>query len=113
MTFIKITDPKQREALAKELHDVKRRIQADSLQQRLEKQGLSRDLTKFFRPVVEAQEKTAAQIGKKIEDLPTMPPTTACVAAARDCRSTAHRSDEHPYHPWTPSPEISPAQHDG
>ena len=74
MAFIKITDPKQREALAKELHDVKRRIQADSLQQRLEKQGLSRDLTKFFRPVVEAQEKTAAQIGKKIEDLPTMPP---------------------------------------
>ena len=74
MSFLKITDPKRREALAQELQDVKRRIQADSLQQRLEKQGLSRDLTKFFRPVVEAQENTAAQIGKKIEELPTIPP---------------------------------------
>lgn len=48
MTFISITDPKQREAHAKELLDVKRSIQAYNLQQRLDKQGLSRDLNMFL-----------------------------------------------------------------
>ena len=59
MTFIKITDPKQREALARELQDTKREIQASNMQDRLDNIGLSRDLSKVFKPVVEAQGEAA------------------------------------------------------
>ena len=75
MTFIKITDPKQREALAKELHDTKRSIQSSNMQHRLDKIGLSRDLSKMFKPVVEAQLEAASKITKTIKDLPTAVPT--------------------------------------
>ena len=54
MTFIKIIDPKQREALVRELQDTKRKIQASNMQHRLYKIELSRDLYKVFKPVVEA-----------------------------------------------------------
>ena len=74
MTFIKITDPKQREALARELHETKRSIQASNLQHRLDKIGLSRDLSKMFKPVVEAQREAATKITKTIEDLPAAVP---------------------------------------
>lgn len=74
MTFIKITDPKQREALAREFQETKRSIQASNMQQRLEKMGLDRDLTKIFKPVVEAQKEAASKITKKIEDIPIAPP---------------------------------------
>lgn len=70
MTFIKITDPKQREALARDLQETKRSIQASDMQRRLDKIGLSRDLSKIFKPVVETQKETASQITKKIEDIP-------------------------------------------
>lgn len=74
MTFIKITDPKQRESLEMELQETKRSIQASNLQHRLDKLGLSRDLSKVFKPVVEAQKEAASQITKKIEDLPAALP---------------------------------------
>ncbi|XP_071137295.1 uncharacterized protein [Mytilus edulis] len=74
MTFIKITDPKQREALAKELQDTKRAIQASNLQHRLSNIDLDRDLTKVFKPVVEAQKAAASQITQKIEELPAPVP---------------------------------------
>ena len=74
MTFIKITDPKQREALARELHETKRSIQASNMQHRLDKIGLNRDLSKVFKPVVEAQREAATKITKTIEDLPAAVP---------------------------------------
>ena len=74
MTFIKITDPKQREALARELAEVKQSIRASNLQHRLDKLGLSRDLSKVFKPVVEAQKEAASQITRTIEDLPAQVP---------------------------------------
>ena len=76
MTFIKITDPKQRKALARELHETIRTIQASNLQHRLYKIGLSRDLSKMFKPVDEHQRKAAKNITKTIEDLPVpaLPP---------------------------------------
>ena len=74
MTFIKITDPKQREALARELAEVKQSIRASNLQHRLDKLGLSRDLSKVFKPVVEAQREAASQITRTIEDLPAQVP---------------------------------------
>ncbi|XP_063418032.1 uncharacterized protein LOC134700582 [Mytilus trossulus] len=75
MTFIKITDPKQREALARDLQETKRSIQASDMQRRLDKIGLSRDLSKILKPVVETQKETASQIVKKIEDIPLALPT--------------------------------------
>ena len=75
MTFIKITDPKQREALAREFQETKRSIQASNMQHRLEKMGLDRDLSKIFKPVVEAQREAASKITKTIEDIPIAPPT--------------------------------------
>ena len=85
MTFIKITDSKQREVLAREMAEVKQSIRTSNLQHRLDKFGLSRDLSKVFRPVVEAQRETASQITRKIDDLPlalpgqvpALPPTPA------------------------------------
>ena len=74
MTFIKITDPKQREALAKEFHETKRSIQASNMQHRLDKIGLSRDLSRVFKPVVETQQEAASKITKTIEDLPAAVP---------------------------------------
>ena len=70
MTLIKIIDPKQCEALARELQDTKRKIQASNMQHRLDKIELSRDLYKVFKPVVEAQREAASQVTKKIADLP-------------------------------------------
>ena len=70
MTFIKITDPKQREALAREFQETKRSIQASNMQHRLEKMGLERDLSKIFKPVVEAQKEAASKITRTIEDIP-------------------------------------------
>ena len=74
MSFIKITDPKQREALAREFQETKRSIQASNMQHRLEKMGLDRDLSKIFKPVVEAQKEAASKITKTIEDIPIAPP---------------------------------------
>ena len=74
MTFIKITDPKQRKALARELQDTQRKIQASNMQDRLDKIGLSRDLSKVFKPVVEAQKEAASKITKVIADLPAAMP---------------------------------------
>lgn len=80
MTFIKITDPKQREALARELQDLKRSIQTSNMQHRLDNIGLDRDLARMFKPVVEAQKEAASQITKTIEELPApmpaLPPPT-------------------------------------
>ena len=74
MSFIKITIKEQRDALAKEMHALKQNIKANSMRDRLEKQRITRDLTKFFKPVVEAQEKAATQITRKIDDILLAPP---------------------------------------
>lgn len=69
MAFIKITKPRQREDLARELQDVRNSIKASKLQFRHDKQGWNRDFNKFFKLVVEAQEKTVSKIAKTIGDL--------------------------------------------
>ena len=85
MSFLKISDPKKRDLTVKEYLDLKKNIRNNLLSERTGELELQTDLSKFYRPITEAQKATAREIteGLKpikqgIENLPQaiiFPPT--------------------------------------
>ena len=84
MSFLKISDPVKRDLILKEYLEIKKNIRDNLLSERIGKQQLQTDLSKFYKPFTETQKATAREIteGLKpikegIENLPkaiTFPP---------------------------------------
>ena len=55
MSFLKITDPAERDFLVKEFLKTKRNIQQNFLSEKLGDIGLQQELTKLYKPIVDSQ----------------------------------------------------------
>src|SRR5688572_21165742 len=55
MSFLKITDPAKRELIVAEFFKTKKNIQQNFLNEKLGDIGLQRELTKFYKPIVDSQ----------------------------------------------------------
>ena len=62
MSFIKITDPKKREELIKDLIETRKRIKDNFIVHKIGESEYQTGLTKLFKPVTEAQKATAKEI---------------------------------------------------
>ena len=62
MSFLKIRDPVKRDQTIKEYLELKKNIQDNLLSERTGEQQLQTELTKFYRPITEAQKATAREI---------------------------------------------------
>ena len=62
MSFLKITDPRKREATIKDFIETRKRIKDNFLAERVGEIGVQRELGKFFKPVTETQKTTAKDI---------------------------------------------------
>ena len=61
MSFIKITDPRKREAMIKDFTETRKRIKDNFLTEKVGEIGMQRELSKFFKPVMETQKTTAKE----------------------------------------------------
>ena len=62
MSFIKVTDPKKREALIKDFIETRKRIKDNFVARKVGEIEYQRGLTKLFKPVTETQKTTAKEI---------------------------------------------------
>ena len=62
MSFIKITDPKKREELIKDLIETRKRIKDNFIAHKIGESEYQTGLTKLFKPVTETQKATAKEI---------------------------------------------------
>ena len=62
MSFLKISDPTKRDQTVKEYLELKKNIRDNLLSERTGEQQLQTELTKFYRPITEAQKATAREI---------------------------------------------------
>ena len=62
MSFIKVTDPKKREALIKDFIETRKRIKDNFVAKKVGEIEYQRGLTKLFKPVTETQKATAKEI---------------------------------------------------
>ena len=62
MSFIKVTDPRKREALIKDFIETRKRIKDNFVARKVGESEYQRGLTKLFKPVTETQKATAKEI---------------------------------------------------
>ena len=62
MSFLKISDPTKRDQTVKEYLELKKNIRDNLLSERVGKQQLQTELTKFYRPITESQKATTKEI---------------------------------------------------
>ena len=62
MSFIKVTDPRKREALIKDFIETRKRIKDNFIARKVGETEYQRGLTKLFKPVTETQKATAKEI---------------------------------------------------
>ena len=62
MSFIKVTDPRKREALIKDFIETRKRIKDNFISRKVGESEYQRGLTKLFKPVTETQKTTAKEI---------------------------------------------------
>ena len=62
MSFLKISDPTKRDQTVKEYLELKKNIRDNLLSERTGEQQLQTELTKFYKPITEAQKATAREI---------------------------------------------------
>ena len=62
MSFIKVTDPKKREALIKDLIETRKRIKDNFIAKKVGESEYQTGLTKLFKPITETQKATAKEI---------------------------------------------------
>ena len=62
MSFLKISDPRKREATIKDFIETRKRIKDNFIAERVGEIGVQRELGKFFKPVTETQKTTAKDI---------------------------------------------------
>ena len=68
MSFIKVTDPKKREALIKDFIETRKRIKDNFVAKKVGEIEYQRGLTKLFKPVTETQKATAKEITEAQKD---------------------------------------------
>ena len=62
MSFIKVTDPRKREELIKDLIETRKRIKDNLVAKKVGELEYQRGLTKLFKPVTETQKATTKEI---------------------------------------------------
>ena len=62
MSFLKISDPANRDLIVKEYFELKKNIRDNLLSERTGEQQLQTDLSKFYRPITETQKATMREI---------------------------------------------------
>ena len=62
MSFIKVTDPKKREALVRDFIETRKRIKDNFVARKVGESEYQTGLTKLFKPVTETQKATAKEI---------------------------------------------------
>ena len=62
MSFIKVTDPRKREALIKDFIETRKRIKDNFIARKVGESEYQRGLTKLFKPVTETQKATTKEI---------------------------------------------------
>ena len=70
MTFLNITDPRERDKLVQDFLQTKRNIQLNNLSERLGDIELKREMTKIYSPIIESQQKVALDTQKAIAEIP-------------------------------------------
>ena len=69
MSFLKISDPLKRDAIVKEYLELKKNIRDNFLSERIRKQQLQTDLSKFYRPITETQKATTREITEGLKPI--------------------------------------------
>ena len=69
MSFLKISDPVQRDLIVKEYLELKKNIRDKQLKGRAGDQQLQTDLSKFYRPITETQKATAREITEGLKPI--------------------------------------------
>ena len=69
MSFLKISDPTKRDQTVKEYLELKKNIRDNLLSERTGEQQLQTELTKFYRPITEAQKATAKEITEGLKPI--------------------------------------------
>ena len=69
MSFLKISDPVKRDLIVKEYLELKKNIRDNLLSERTGEQQLQTDLSKFYRPITEAQKATAREITEELKSI--------------------------------------------
>ena len=69
MSFLKISDPLKRDSIVKEYLELKKNIRDNFLSERIGEQQLQTDLSKFYRPITEAQKATAREITEGLKPI--------------------------------------------
>ena len=62
MSFLKISDSSKRDAIINEYMRLKKGIQQQSLDERLDDIGLQRELTKLYKPITDSQSGLSTQL---------------------------------------------------
>ena len=62
MSFIKVTDPRKREALIKDFIETRKRIKDNFIARKVGESEYQTGLTKLFKPIMETQKTTAKEI---------------------------------------------------
>ena len=69
MSVLNISDPNKRDLIVKEFLELKKNIRDNLLSQRTGEQQLQTDLSKFFKPITEAQKATAREITEGLKPI--------------------------------------------
>ena len=69
MSFLKISDPAERDAIVKEYLELKKNIRDNLLSERTGELELQTDLSKFYRPITETQKATAREITEGLKPI--------------------------------------------
>ena len=75
MSFLKITDPAKRDFIVQEYLKTKDNVCKDYITERTGELGAQRELTKFFKPVIESQKTVAKDLSNEV----TQPITLALI----------------------------------
>ena len=77
MSFLKITDPAKRDFIVQEYLKTKDNVRKNYITERTGELGAQRELTKFFKPVIETQKTVAKDLSQDLSKEVTQPITSA------------------------------------
>ena len=69
MSFLKITDPKKRDLIVEEYLKTKQNLKQSLIAERLGEQDTLDDLTKYFRPITDAQSEQTRSLVSEIQPI--------------------------------------------
>ena len=86
MSFLKITDPAKRDFIVQEYLKTKDNVRKNYITERTGELGAQRELTKFFKPVIETQKTVAKDLSKDLSKEVTQPITSALLPITEGVR---------------------------